>query len=285
MFIGVANIQFEVCLPDNGSEYSVDSRFSPFLTKLKDPLYHIQVKNEQYDEKVLSHAECIFDPDAVWKVYTARDQFVAFFTYFRMNCKAPDHCILRFSPNYNQVVFSEKKHTDQTSLFYLVASEFLFRSTFIITKGIEIHGSLLDIQGLGVGIVGHSGEGKSTISHVLQQEKNTVLLNEDRLAARVEKSAMAYGIPWGGSSRSVHNKSVPLSALILLEKTKENSITKLSKKEAMPLILARSFLPYWDESLMIIALDNIDALLNTVPVYLLRCKPEPAIIPLVRSVL
>ena len=53
----------------------------------------------------------------------------------------------------------------------------------------------------------------------------------------------------------------------------------------MPLLAARAFLPYWNSELLTRAFDVLDRLLAQIPVYRLRCCPEPAVIPLVRAVL
>jgi len=83
----------------------------------------------------------------------------------------------------------------------------------------------------------------------------------------------------------IGNHSAPLSALILLEQAPQNDIKRLSPSAAAPLLLACAFLPYWDGALMQRAMANLNKLLECVPVYLLRCRPEPAVVSLVRSVL
>ena len=71
----------------------------------------------------------------------------------------------------------------------------------------------------------------------------------------------------------------------MLEQAPENAIQPLSPSAAAALLLARAFLPYWDPALMQRAMTNLNTILGCVPVYRLRCRPEPAVIPLVRSVL
>ena len=73
--------------------------------------------------------------------------------------------------------------------------------------------------------------------------------------------------------------------MIVLEQAPENAIEPLAPAAAASLLAARAFLPYWDPALMPRAMANLDAILARVPVYRLRCRPEKAVIPLVRSVL
>ena len=51
------------------------------------------------------------------------------------------------------------------------------------------------------------------------------------------------------------------------------------------MLAPRSFLPYWDKSLMARAMANLNTILGSVPVYRLRNRAEKSNISLVRSVL
>jgi hypothetical protein len=51
------------------------------------------------------------------------------------------------------------------------------------------------------------------------------------------------------------------------------------------LLLPRAFLPYWDEDLLDLALQTINALVDRVPIYALQCRPDLSVVPVVRSVL
>jgi hypothetical protein len=118
------------------------------------------------------------------------------------------------------------------------------------------------------------------------QEPGVIAMNDDRIAVRVEAGgARCYGTPWGGTADIARNHQAPLSALILLEQASENDIQPLSPSASAPLLLAGAFLPYWDRALMQRAMANLNALLSRVPVYRLRCRPEPEVISLMRSVL
>ena len=128
--------------------------------------------------------------------------------------------------------------------------------------------------------------GKSTQLGLWNHVPGVTAMNDDRIAVRPNANdAICYGTPWGGTAEIASNHQAPLSALILLEQASENKIQRLSPSTAAPLLLARAFLPYWDRSLMQRAFENLNVLLAHVPVYLLRCRPEPAVVSLVRSVL
>jgi len=48
-------------------------------------------------------------------------------------------------------------------------------------------------------------------------------------------------------------------------------------------LVPRCFLPFFDEHLMARALDNIGAVIERVPVYLLKCRPDKEAFELVRQ--
>ena len=106
-------------------------------------------------------------------------------------------------------------------------------------------------------------------------------MNDDRIAVRSNSSGtICYGTPWGGSADIARPHQAPLSTIILLEQAPENSIEPLDSSISAPMLLARAFVPYWDHMLMERAVANLNAILATVPVHRLRCRPEPEIIPL-----
>ncbi len=113
-----------------------------------------------------------------------------------------------------------------------------------------------------------------------------IAMNDDRIAVRANNGgSKSYGLPWAGSSEIARNHAARLSAIIVLEQAPENVIERLPPSAAVSLLAARAFLPYWDRDLMRLAITNLNTILTNVPVYHLRCRPEPAAIALVRSVL
>ena len=164
--------------------------------------------------------------------------------------------------------------------------ELIVRARIQLKKGMLFHSSGIDDNGKGIVITGHSGEGKSTQSHYWNGLPGALIMNEDRVAVReTNERYICYGTPWGGTANIAINHKVPLSALILIEKSQTNKIEKLSPSEALPLLMVRSFFPYWDEKLVKLAISNLNSLVSKVPVYRLHCYPGPEVVELVRSVI
>ncbi|MGE5403942.1 MAG: hypothetical protein ACM3PP_03285, partial [Candidatus Saccharibacteria bacterium] len=70
-------------------------------------------------------------------------------------------------------------------------------------------------------------------------------------------------------------------AVVVLQQAQENSIQKLNIIEAVSQVTPRFFLPYVDKDLMAVALSIVDRILSSVPVYLLKCKPDQEAVELV----
>lgn len=66
---------------------------------------------------------------------------------------------------------------------------------------------------------------------------------------------------------------------------KNNNIEKLSLEKSIPMLIARTFFPYWDKALADKAIETIASIASEVPVYMLFCKPEKEVVDIVRSVI
>lgn len=153
--------------------------------------------------------------------------------------------------------------------------EILFRNHLVFRKGIVLHASAIEWNGKAIVFTAPAGTGKTTQSNLWKQYMNAKVLNGDRPAIKVvDEQAYVCGTPWSGSSKEYINKDAPLHALVLLEQAPENTIQQLSPIEALTRIMPRFFLPYNDKKMMELASDTIDKILQSTPVYLLKCRPD-----------
>ena len=282
--ITIAGILIEVTSPLSAAELGIEGLLGPFLAldEPEKPQDRVALRWEESENMPAPCGELIFDPGSLWRIYRAGKEYYAAICY-------PDgrQCVLRANATWDEVTLTEQRSgLNWQSLLNTSAGELLLHTRILLTNGLVFHAACIDDNGRSIVIVGHSGAGKSTQANFWKQVPGAIVINEDRIAVRSsESSAMCYGTPWGGPANTKHNHSAPLSAFILLEHAAENEIQRLSPSAAAPLLLSCAFLPYWDGALMQRAMANLNALLERVPVYLLRCRPEPAIVPLVRSVL
>ena len=155
------------------------------------------------------------------------------------------------------------------------AGEVLFRTSLLFHNGIVLHSAAIDYNGNGILFSAPSGTGKSTQANLWRETKGAVVLNGDRPALRlVDGTVYVYGTMWSGTSPDSKNAKAPLKAIIMLEQAENNSIIQLSPQEAVQYLMPRCYLPYGAEDLLEKAIDNLDAILKKVPVYLLKCRPD-----------
>jgi hypothetical protein len=182
----------------------------------------------------------------------------------------------------NAVITSRSTKKGVLYPFYESLGEIIFRNCLLFHHGIVIHAAAIECDGLGLLFSAPSGTGKTTQANLWKKYKKAKIINADRPAIRVIGSEpFVYGTLWNGSSKKCSNRSVPLSAIVLLEQWEDNVICKLEKKEAIERLMPRCFLPYYQEDIMNLALDNIEQIINQTPVYLLKCRPDLEAVELV----
>jgi len=159
----------------------------------------------------------------------------------------------------------------------------VFRYYLLHYQGLVSHASALKWQGKCLLFSASSGTGKSTHVKLWQEYINDVtVLNDDTPAVRIfNNKPYVFGTPWSGTAFINSNDSAPLAAIILLEQSKENVIRKLSVPEAILSFMPRVFLPYFDESFMKQAMSIFEKIVVSVPVYLLKCRPDKEAVELV----
>jgi hypothetical protein len=285
--IRIANILIELTSPLSAVELGIEGRLGPFRaagTPGK-PLARVALRWEESAHPPTPHGELIYD--AGLKMYRAGTDCYAALTYQSGGRGARARAVLRANPGWDDLTLTERRTGPQWwSLLNIGVGELILRTAILFTGGLVFHSAAIDDNGRGIVIVGHSGEGKSTQANFWNHVPGALVINEDRNAVRSSTSVtMCYGTPWAGKSNIARNHEAPLSALILLEHAPKNDIQRLSPSVSAPLLLARAFLPYWDQSLMLRAMANLNGILARVPVYRLRCRPEPEVVSLVRSVL
>lgn len=142
-------------------------------------------------------------------------------------------------------------------------------------NAVLLHGSLVDLDGEGIVFTGYSGVGKTTQAQLWEKYLGADIINGDKVFLRcLEGKTYAYGSPWKGSSPYCLNRKVPVKAVVALRQAKENSIQKLDSLACMEYFMPHLFLPHWDQACLNRALDTFDQILGSVPVYLLKCRPD-----------
>lgn len=142
---------------------------------------------------------------------------------------------------------------------------------------ILMHAAVIEYDGNGYAFLARSGTGKSTHIRLWKRYLKTVkAINGDKPILRCQDGKFyAYGTPWRGKERWGSNAKSPLKALCFLERSKTNTIRRLTPSEAMNRLFGQLFIPQERnavEGTLILA----DKLLKEVPCYLLQCDISEA---------
>lgn len=135
--------------------------------------------------------------------------------------------------------------------------------------------SLVEYRGYGVIISASSGVGKTTRARLWRDYKNALIINGDRAACqKTEGVWTGYGLPWSGTSGEQINRSIPLKALVVLERGGENEIRRMSLQESFGAVLPHLQCPTWDAGLVGQAMEQMDDFLQNVPILHLSSRPD-----------
>ena len=245
--------------------------------------YSIKINIQENSRLQEISGNVIYDPGDMWKLYRQNSKVFAVL----FDDKSRPKCVIKPSENWENIDMQIKIYGDEDrSIIDSGALELVFRTNLIYKHGVIFHSSLVDDNGKGILFTGNSGDGKSTQSAFWKGLEGTEILNEDRNAVRItDDGIFGYGTPWGGTARRVLNRKVKLNAIVLITKSKNNSIEKLSLEKSIPMLIARTFFPYWDKELAGKTIETIASVASEVPVYMLHCKPEKEVVDIVRSVI
>ena len=103
-----------------------------------------------------------------------------------------------------------------------------------------------------------SGTGKTTLSKLLEQYNDAVVINGDfALLHPTEDGVIFEPTPFCGTSRRCLDLRVPVSRLVFLSQAKENIWCELSGREALSRFMSNAFIPTGDHGMQQAVQENI----------------------------
>ncbi len=155
-------------------------------------------------------------------------------------------------------------------------------ATALIARGVLlIHGSVIAVDGEGYLFTALSGTGKSTHVRLWRElfGERAVMVNDDKPLIRVRSVELGvrscvYGTPWDGKHHLSTNISVPLKAIVHLQRGEENHIEPLTPAEMLPVLLQQTFRPQSAIGTMQV-MQSLDALSHSIKFYSLHCNMQP----------
>lgn len=140
---------------------------------------------------------------------------------------------------------------------------------------ILFHGSVIAVDGQAYLFAASSGTGKSTHASLWRKllGDRVIMVNDDKPLLHVGDVTVAYGTPYDGKHRLSTDIAVPLKAICILERSTDNHIEKITKKEAYPMLMQQTYRPN-DVSALQMTLPLIDRLADSVGLYRLGCNMD-----------
>lgn len=199
------------------------------------------------------------------------------FTVYCHHPQNPEQLVCRFDIyDWNLVIVKYlRRYIDMGYMVMTTLMQIFFRHLIILHSGILLHASAILWNNNGILFSAPSGTGKSTQARLWEKYYNARVINDDAPALRfIDDKVMAYGTPWSGSSNKYLNVSAPVAAIYVLQQSPNNEIRKLTSSEITTLLLPRFLLPYYHDHLMDRAVNTVNNIISSIPVYLLKCKPD-----------
>ncbi|MFZ0759513.1 MAG: hypothetical protein WAM69_06125 [Candidatus Sulfotelmatobacter sp.] len=239
----------------------------------------INVQVEWRPELAPAAGPQLFDSGSVWRLYAAESGF-------QFDFSTP---VLGDAP-YKRLLVDEQfcRATLQLSDEYFEMrcavvpveyplDEVLITHRLTREKAVELHGCGI-VPGPGEGgylFVGHSGAGKSTTARLWTAQEGVEILSDDRIILREDDGQMfMYGTPWHGEAAYASAARAPLSGIFVLEHGLGNSITRVSRSQAVSELFVRSFVPFHRHEYVTSALDVLQQVAETIPCYRYAFEPD-----------
>lgn len=173
-----------------------------------------------------------------------------------------------------------------TDLTFIKQDEIMIIKSFILVsylthyatkKTIKFHASVIEKDGKAILFLGTSGTGKSTHTRLwLKHVEGCSLLNDDEPIVRIEddNTVRVYGAPWSGSTPCYRNESAQVVAFVRLFQHPTNEMTQCSNIHAFSHLLEASATLRHDKETKARIYDTIFSILEQIPVYELKNRPE-----------
>ena len=182
--------------------------------------------------------------------------------YGRYQEEAADTATITIDPAYRDL-FS------QDTVF---SSLFALERRALFCDEIVLHCAYIDHSDQAILFSAPSGVGKSTQAALWEKYRKAAVKNGDRALITVgESGCTAYGWPVCGSSEICSNSSHPIRAIVMLSQAKDNKIIRLDQMSAFSQIYSQVTINSWNRTSAEKAINLIEKLISSVPVYHLSC--------------
>lgn len=142
--------------------------------------------------------------------------------------------------------------------------------------GLVVHAAGISRGDRGIFLAGRSGAGKSTVMRLLADRREVTGLSDDRVVVRrVVGSTLVYGTPWAGEAGVATHRNATLAAIVFLRHAATNELSPIPSREAIRQLIPTTSILWFDRQRMEQALQFCEELVEQIPTYELRFRPEP----------
>lgn len=155
------------------------------------------------------------------------------------------------------------------NMCYMESGE-LFYFHLLQHGGMMLHASAVEYGGKAYLFSGPCGVGKSTHKNLWLQRfgAQARVLNDDKPALRfVDGRWYAYGTPWCGKDGINLNDRAPVAGICFLKQGKEDHIRRLSREDAIAMLMFQTMRNFGRAAQMDLLLGNIASIVENVPIF------------------
>ncbi len=135
-----------------------------------------------------------------------------------------------------------------------------------------LHCAYLCYHGKAILFSAPSGVGKSTQAELWRKYRLATIINGDRaLLGKNGTAWAAHGWPVCGSSEICCNKTAPIRAIVMLSQGNTNQIRRITPVQAFTELYGQITVNRWNSGIVTQATDQLEDLINRIPVYHLSC--------------
>ncbi len=177
-------------------------------------------------------------------------------------------------PTCSDAYFTHRNYTTFFHFRYLWNSVSLSQ-LLLPYKVLLFHASYISYENKAILFSAPCGTGKSTQAELWRIHKGAEVINGDKAGVSMDADGVnAHGLPFSGTSGICKNRSMPLSAIVILGQAPENSIRRLSGAEAVMCLMDNIYLDFVAPGETQRCVDLLIELLEKIPVYRLDCTPD-----------
>lgn len=185
-------------------------------------------------------------------------------------------------PGEYTVIYNNEKYLEGRYLFGLMD----LQGILTCFDRVMFHSSFILYKGRAVLFSGKSGIGKSTQANLWRQFAGAEIINGDKAVLYI-KDGVPYvsSLPVAGTSGICKNTSVPLGAVVFLAQGKVNTVTVLSRFDAVIAGLKNCIIDIWRSGETDCCLDLLAKIFDKAPAFSFTCLKDESAVDVLKNVL